>query len=352
MKTPIIKFAVVIACAISMAAAPVPVSPAPDALTLTFEAAPFVDAPSWSVNFTADGNFLWDPTDMRIIDWRTGKFVRPKAGGGTMEVSPDGKTIATVTSGDHGLPTEWNGVVLLDAATGKELLTTRIFSQDVTRFAFTSDSKRLFAFAYDMYYELEVPSGKLLKDKVPFANPRDFDISPDGTMYATARMVYPEGKIGRLAPSQIPVQISLYRMETKELIKAFEPVQAQTQGVAFTPDGKYLVTGARPDPLIYDVAALKRVPLDKADYSPRAFQPLEGRYLVGFNEHSDTNIVWDLTTGKVVPLKLPDRPGNRELFGARIISGVSPDGRHLAVRELRYGKEAPAQLYRVTVSHQ
>jgi WD40 repeat protein len=316
---------------------------APATLSITIDPTPLDISNAASVKFSSSGEYLLNPDNRNVINWKTGKSLLLLAASalGPIEISPDAKVIAVSTASRRDLVHVIDvgyGISLLDAATGKPLVTVDIFANYIHTLAFTADSKRLFAFSYENLYELEIPSGKLLQDNKRFIDPRDFALAPDGRTYAVKRVVYPEAKNAvdislpvenEMKWSSVSVQISLYSMDTRQLLKSFDPVPARVQSFAFTPDGKYLVTDVSPVPLVYDMSTQKRVPLNSSESYPRPFLPIRARYLVGYNPHTDANLSWDLQTGKIVPLQIPDKPKP----GSHTISAVAPDAEHVVIAE-------------------
>ena len=211
--------------------------------------------------------------------------------------------------------------------------TTEIVDIAIRKMQFNAAGTRLFVVSYDQLYVLEVPSGKLLQKVENFVDPRNLAMAPDGITYAVRNTWYPMTPGAKGKPSRIGTQVTVYRMETREQIKAFEPVMVRSETIDYTRDGRYLVTDASPEPLIYDITAGKRVPAASSKFQPWPMLALGGRFLLMCDKHTNASAFLNLQTGAVVPVKMPAQAAE---LGPQTIVGVAPDGERVVVTRRNY----------------
>ena len=140
-------------------------------------------------------------------------------------VSPDNKRIATASQ-DHSVRT-W------DMATGKEEHVFRMHAAAVATVAFTKDGKRLYSGGFDGRMQWWDPeSGKAIDGAIVSAwNVRRIRLSPDGKTFGLALNVGTDR--GHAA---------LWDIERHEIVHKFPNHAGLVSDVAFSPDGKTLVS--------------------------------------------------------------------------------------------------------------
>jgi WD40 repeat protein len=217
----------------------------------------------------------------RLMDAQNGEILRTfgRAAGGGMEFSPDGNYV--LTSGMTG-PT-----ALFDVATGEEART----------------------FAMEGWGTL----------------------SPDGRFVAT---------VDACVNSGCPQAISIYDLESGELLRSFEPDVATLWIMAFSHDGRYLITAEdtgqhlNADNSVVEMPAAVQLWDVETGTVARRFEGHTGmpssvtfspddRYVLTA-AYDGTTRVWDTETGEPVRIFAPDH-------GEATTANFSPDGRHLVI---------------------
>ena len=279
-----------------------------------------------SLLFASDGKTLISCADvMRFWDVGTGREVRrlslPSRGAARALPSPDGETLATW--GDNKLH-------LIDLATGRERAGPPGHPTTVHSASMSADGRRLVTTCFgDAARVWDVATGRQVLELPPQGAEcySDAALSPDGRLVATAD---PKGSV-RLA-----------RADTSAEVRRLAVTQAAS--VAFSPDGRRLVTGSSDRVAsIWDLATGRELrvvraaagnPADGLDF-PVAFSP-NGTRLVT----ADPVTLWDTATGE----KLRKFPVQR--FGGNHAAAVSPDGRLVAAGwDEADGRGASVRLY-------
>jgi WD40 repeat protein len=238
---------------------------------------------------------------IRLWDLTTGASLRRMEGhrgqAWAVALSPDGKL--ALGGGQDG------GLALYDAATGKQVRTFERHPQAVRAVLFTPDGKRALSACYDHILRLwDVKTGKKLHS---FVGHKDsimcLACSPDGKRALT----------GGLDSDRT---VRLWNLETGEELRQLVGHGERIMGVDFSPDGRLaasaawdatvrlwdLQTGKEirrfPDPHGRAEAGRKapRLAAQKAHVYGVAFSP-DGKYLVSGDESGEL-FLWDVATGK------------------------------------------------------
>ena len=245
--------------------------------------------------------------------------------------SPDGRTALSVTT---------RAVRLWDVSTGRELRAWEAGADDktMTRAAvFSPDGKRVLGFGLTIAHERSA-GWMTLWDAGTGAVVRRFDGQPSGTSDAAFS---PDGR--RIAAAggngyEHDASLWLWDARTGERLRAFPGVRETSPpgAVAFTPDGRHLLTNAGKGLTVYDVEtgeAGRELP--GAARARLAVSP-DGKWVVGST--GGRVLLWDFRTGELLrtlawePGSDPDRPGFAEGADLRDVALVpGPAGRTLAV---------------------
>ncbi|HTU93815.1 MAG TPA: WD40 repeat domain-containing protein [Gemmataceae bacterium] len=283
--------------------------------------------------YSPDGKTLAAATggdhDIYLFDPAAGKLIRklPHLIGHVAEMtciaySPDGRTLAS--GGDDGV------LILRDAATGKMLRQLKAPKGSIHSLVFSRDGGSLFSSGGDS--PIRVWDAAAGKEKPPFAGSKDgadcLVLSPDG----------------RTIASNGGGNVQLWDTATGKLIRRLttqKRADDAIESLAFSPDGKLLAAGSQDctiellDPSTGKVE--RRLPEDsmqiKAPLSwvhSLAFSPDGKTLAAGCADH--TLSLWVVAAGR----KLREHPGVDMVFHhGRQKSGIpaivfSPDGRRLA----------------------
>lgn len=194
----------------------------------------------WSLAFSPDGTRLvsgggrWDqndvvPGELRVWDTATWKAVHEFAAHEDLvfqvAVAPDGKTFASCSRD--------GSVIIHDLKTGKPVHTLRLHSAGVRTIAYTKDGERLYSGGFDGRLQWWDPvEGKGIDGKaLGVASVERIRLSPDGKTLALA-----------LNARDNEGYPALWDVEKNELVKEFPKHDGSLHDVAFSPDGRTLVS--------------------------------------------------------------------------------------------------------------
>ncbi len=276
-----------------------------------------------SVAFSPDGRYVlsggFDHT-LKLWDAATGKEIRTFTGHSSrvrsIALSPDGRY--AVSGGNDFTLKLW------DAATGKEIRSFKGHLKEVSSVAFSRDCRYALSGSDDRTLKLwDVATGREIRSFLGHWGHavNSVAFSPDGR-YALSGSHDNTMKLWDVATGkEIRSLYSRHVFTTSEI--SFPEIAA----VAFSPDGRYVLSGARDNTLkLWDVATGKEIRTFKGHLSgfrpgvnSVAFSP-DGRYVLSGGE-DNTMRLWEVSTGKQI----------------RIFAGHSdavtsvtffPDGRH------------------------
>ncbi len=256
----------------------------------------------WLARFSSDGNRVLsastDPNDsssgVTVKLWNTAtghiirSFERSFSGSVSMDWSPDGARMV-IPGGDHAFKLE-------DAATGQLIRT----------FEGHTDAVRAVAFSPDGSLVLSGSNDKMLKlwDAVSGLLVRTFEGHTD----AIYSVEFAPGSQRVLSTSQNPERwdatLKLWDTATGRLIATF----SESSGEAtFSPDGRYLVVGARDKTLaVWDAATgqlVRAFERHSGDFWSQRFLPGRSRVITG----GDAVRIWNQATGELL-VTLLDAP--------------------------------------------
>jgi WD40 repeat protein/serine/threonine protein kinase len=289
----------------------------------------------WSVGFSPDGKRIVTGSEdqtARVWDAATGEEVLTLRGhtGSVRSVafSPDGQRI--VTGGWDGTAKVWN------TATGQEILTLKGVAFSV---AFSPDGQRIATGSYDptaKYWDQTTGQAKVWEywdqatgqAKVWDAATGQEILTLKGhARWVTSVAFSPDGK--RIVTGSADQTARVWDAETGLEILALKGHQGLVHSVAFSPDGKRIVTGSRDGTAkVWDAEMGQEVPTLKGhrDFvSSIAFSPDGQRIVTGSGDW--TAKAWNAATGQeVLTLGSPGSPWS--------VAGVwsvtfSPDGQRI-----------------------
>lgn len=245
-----------------------------------------------SLGFSADTRRLALGADFAasVRDVATGEEVRAVAGcnvGSAVALSPDGKRLAAACSDPQGAVFVW------DADTGKLLRLLTGLKQEVRSLAFAPDGGRLAA---------EDQHTVLIWDAATGERGRRWRL-PGGAFPGTT-----EGPVG-FSPDGKEIACGTHRtlcfwdLATGEQKRAYARHRGPVSRVAFTPDGRGLLTGSQDGTAaLWDLVTGRQRRLFGAD-GDGAFSPAlssDGRRLVALDRELALR-AWDAATGEALP---------------------------------------------------
>ncbi|MBI4752596.1 MAG: protein kinase [Acidobacteria bacterium] len=280
-------------------------------------------APVRKIAFSPDGRLLVScGEDAQVIVWdflRRERIATLRDHTGSvlsLAFSPDGKWFAT-GSADHR-------VIIWDARTLKKVTVLTAHLQTVTGLAFSSDGELLGSSSDDsdlgrtIFWE--VATWRPVKE-VKFRNDwKDLFIEPKTHRLLKAFAISPDWS--EMIDIEIEGKVVFQSLSNQAILKKVSAHHDTGRTAAFSPDGRYLATGAD-RVVLWD--ARTRTQLDRLEYFSGvwdvAFSP-DGQWLV--SSHGDGGIlIWDLTERECVA-NLNEHAG----IVRRIV--FSPDGKWLA----------------------
>lgn len=247
-----------------------------------------------------DGAMLWDVTSGR----RTGVLKDRTAGFSSIAFSPDGTRIAT--GGASGRTVLW------DTAGRRQLTALQDNAMSVRRVAFSADGRLLAAAGDDGLVRLADPQVHL-QIGTPTPAGGAVALSPDGRILATG------------GPGDDPA-VRLHDAATQRPIgpPLLAPgAEGTVNKIAFTPDGRTLLTSATDGLRVWDVAGRRVLAHDPAFGGVAELSP-DGRFAAV--QHEQAIALWDVASRREIGPRIRV-PGHTD-----VITGmaISPDGRTLA----------------------
>jgi WD40 repeat protein/serine/threonine protein kinase len=201
----------------------------------------------WFLVFSPDGKRLagaggpWGTGEVKVCDARTGREILSLKGGiGQAAFSPDGKRLASA-SRDHA-------VKVWDAQTGQEILTCNGRSDGVWSVVYSPDGKRLASIARGGEIKVwDAQTGRELFSRKNPGNKSLVAFSPDGKRLASVGDNQREQ--GPIDLKRIPVaEVKVWDAQTGQELLSWKVNSGAPSGprLAFSPDGKRLATSSRP----------------------------------------------------------------------------------------------------------
>jgi RNA polymerase sigma factor (sigma-70 family) len=280
----------------------------------------------------------WNGGRIEIWDAATGRLLRQFACGRFPKVrfSPDGQTLAVLDGGGIGEPTS---LELWDATTGEKRRELRGHAEQIYDFVFSSDGKTAVTASHDKSVRFwNVASGQQehqINQQGPLGH---IAVSPDGKTLASVGTAKSSREVqkGQVIVSLVASDfVTLWDVVTgKESHRLKAPGQKDSgnlatllkgiMGIAFSPDGKTLVSSDQRSIYWWDVATGNELPGHKSPV-------LGGALLLGFAADGKT-----LATGGSSIISLGDVSTGKEKLnfgnhrGGVGAVAVSPDGRTFA----------------------
>lgn len=243
----------------------------------------------------------------RLWNLDTGKQVRVfgqyPGGYWAVAISSDGKRAFTSGSGN-------NTARLFDLTNGKELKQFNGHNMAIWGAAFLKDGKHVVTGAWDQTIRVwDLNTGKEVRafKKVRGAV-RCLALSPDGKRLAVGHFTNTAG-----GGNQGPGTLRLWDVAKGEEIRAFDGHTAPITSVAFSPDGKKIITSSFDRTLrLWDAdkgKELKRFEGHTDSVESVAFTP-DGRRVISCSVGKDPTVrIWDANTGKLLLVSEPVEQG-------------------------------------------
>lgn len=282
-----------------------------------------------AVAMSPDGRFVATGNNLgmtRLWDRKTGAEIHQFQGSRSVAFSPDGRFLAT--GGQDGAVRLW------DLATGQE---ARRFAVADNADDATDRIVGAIAFSPDGRYLLAGGRIAILWD---IASGRELRRLAGDWLWASAVAFAPDGRralVGeqRRTPLE-PLRAHLWDVETGETLQQLvwraSSVTAATEGVAFSPDGRWIATAGGLEAILWDAATgreIRRFARQAAAVNDMALSP-DGRNLLAAGDDGIARL-WDLGTGRVAG-QLAHASSSLSPLPSRTINAaaLSPDGRWAA----------------------
>jgi WD40 repeat protein len=272
-----------------------------------------------SVAFSPDGKRLltgsYDQT-AKVWDAETGQEIRSLTGHtaylSSVAFSPDGRCIVTGS---------WDGTAKVwDTNMGKEILSFKGHTGGVRSVAFSPDGKRLLTGSFDNSAKVwDTETGQELNSfKRHSGLVTSVAFSPDGKHVLTGSGGYDP----QIRP--LPGEVTVWDAATGQEIRSFKGHTNSIFSVAFSPEGKRILTGsADKTAKVWDAEKGQDVLSLNGTSGPVTFSPDGKRILTGSNDSPAK--VWDAETGQaILSLKGHTQPVWCVAFspdGKRIVTG-------------------------------
>lgn len=281
---------------------------------------------SWGIDDTLK---LWDvATGQEIRSFRMYSASRVIESGA---FSPDGKQIISGTE---------NVIKLLDVATGQEIRTFRGHSENVLSVAFSPDGKHIVSGSRDKTLKLwDVAMGQEIRTFTGHSGRvNSVAFSPDGKRVLSVDNVDKtttlEKTINAVRRRRTDSTLKLWDVATGQEIRTFRGHSEGVGSVAFSPDGKQILTRSVDKTLkLWDVATGQEIQTFReypgVHYHSVAFSP-DGKQIISGDENGIPKL-WDVATGQVIRTFKGGYSNIIKGYNSNIIISIafSPDGNQI-----------------------
>jgi WD40 repeat protein len=257
---------------------------------------------------TGDNNLiLWDLASGEIVR----RYEGHESIVWSLAFSPDGRMAASGA--------EDESVILWDVESGEQIQRWDALGENVMALAFTPDGENLLAGLGSPYDGPGVESNLLLLDVATGAIIAWFEAEDqDEFSYVWSIAISPDGSTA-LSGFANRRWISLWDLETGEEIRRFVDPSGKNldsvEGLAFTPDGRYFISGSCDgqfdcDVILWDVQSgeqIRSYPTDRDSTPHRVAISPDGNFVIAafglpavIGEGTRAVIMWDLETGEEI----------------------------------------------------